>query len=426
MYVCGPTVYDKAHLGNARPAVVFDILYRLLKILYSKVTYVRNITDIDDKIYKTAILREIGIKELTNKTIRMYHEDMAAINVLKPDIEPKATEHIGDIIRFIERLIENKNAYIVNDHVYFDVTSFAEYGKLAGKNIVDLQSGSRIEISANKKNPLDFVLWKPIDEEFNIGWDSPFGIGRPGWHIECSAMSAKYLGGEFDIHGGGIDLIFPHHENEIAQSCSLFQKATMAKYWIHNGHLNVDGTKMSKSLGNFSTIQDLLEKYDGEVIRFVFLMTHYSSPINFDQSMLDQAKNILDRWYNSIKNILYIDNFDTISYDVFEALLDNMNTPLAISRMYIIVDELNKQFDNEKANILVYTARKFLGVLQKTPDSWFRSTKTDSVWIQNLIEQRNIAKKNRDFETSDRIRKILMEEGIILEDTKSGTSWKKI
>ncbi|MDR2074596.1 MAG: cysteine--tRNA ligase, partial [Holosporales bacterium] len=320
MYVCGPTVYDRAHLGNARPAVVFDVLYRILKKLYSNVTYVRNITDVDDKIYARAIEKGISITDLTEETTRMYHSDTEALNVLLPDAEPKATDHIKEMIDLISVLIESKHAYVSNNHVYFDVSSFRDYGKLSRKNTDELLSGARVDISEHKKSSLDFVLWKPTDENFKVGWKSPWGIGRPGWHIECSAMSLKYLGEFFDIHGGGIDLIFPHHENEIAQSCAISGRQSMAKYWIHNGHLTVDGEKMSKSLGNFFTVHELLEKYDGEVIRLSLLMSNYSSPLNFSYSLLEQAKNMLDRWYNSIKNIRVIDHFDTISGEVFEAL----------------------------------------------------------------------------------------------------------
>lgn len=427
MYVCGPTVYDRAHLGNARPAVVFDVLFRILKALYPRVIYVRNITDIDDKIYKRAIEKNISIKDLTNKTIEMYHSDIGELNVLKPDIEPKATEHIVEIIQFIDKLIKNGNAYETNGHVYFNITTFPSYGSLSKKNINDLQSGIRIDISEHKKNPLDFVLWKPIDEKFTVGWDSPWGIGRPGWHIECSAMSSKYLGECFDIHGGGIDLIFPHHENEIAQSCAILGTKTMAKYWVHNGHLTIDGIKMSKSLGNFFTVRDMLKKYNGEVIRMAFLMSHYASPMNFTDSLLIQAKNILDRWYNAVKGTQLNRNFSVISYSVFEALLHDINTPKAIAIMSELVDKLNKNHDTNLTNVFVYTARKFLGVLTKTPDEWFCNIRNDMKdWVEYLIAKRATAKRNKNYAEADLIRNDLAQKGIILEDTPTGTTWKKI
>lgn len=433
MYVCGPTVYDRAHIGNARPAVVFDVLYRALKILYPNVTYVRNITDVDDKIYKAAVEKNISIKELTEETAQKYREDMSALNVLPPDIEPKATEHIDDMINFIEKLISNGNAYISNGHVYFDVSSFKNYGMLSNKKVENLISGERVEVSKLKKNPLDFVLWKPIDNDFNIGWDSPWGVGRPGWHIECSAMSAKYLGDYFDIHGGGIDLIFPHHENEIAQSCSLLNdknhphQSTMAKYWVHNGHLNVDNVKMSKSLNNFFTVHDILKEYDGEVLRLAFLMTNYSSPINFTKDLLRMAKSILDRWYTAIKNTKIEDNRNVLSSEVFGAIMDNINTPLAISIMHSIVDKLNKEYDEDMANAFIYTARTILGLLYQTPSEWFNSgidSKKES-WIIEMIGKRAEAKNNKNFKIADDIRAELLENGIVIEDTKDGTSWRK-
>lgn len=427
MYVCGPTVYDRAHLGNARPAVVFDVLYRILKKIYKKVTYVRNITDVDDKIYKTALEKKIDIFDLTKKTIEMYHEDVGSLNVLPVDIEPLATEHIFDMISFIEKLVHNKNAYVSNGHVYFDVSSFKNYGALSKKNMDDLISGARIEVSEFKKNPLDFVLWKPIDENFNFGWDSPWGKGRPGWHIECSAMSLRYLGENFDIHGGGIDLVFPHHENEIAQSCAINCEKTMANYWVHNGHLNINGVKMSKSLGNFFTVNELLKKFDGEVIRMAFLMSHYRSPQNFSLDSLNQAKNILDRWYNAIRDIKF-DKTEKISHDVFEALIDDMNTPKAISILCEMVDRINKESDKtEIASIFVNTCQSILGIIMKDPKDWFCCVEDcKKCWIEEKIKERNEAKKSKDYAKADSLRSELLEKGIIIEDTKDGTTWKTV
>ena len=415
MYVCGPTVYDRAHIGNARPAIVFDVLYRLLQVMYENVTYVRNITDVDDKIYKRATEQNISINELTQQTIQMYHDDMSALNILSPTIEPKATEHIEDIIAFIQILLDEDKAYISNDHVYFDVTSFNHYGKLSNKKTEELSSGARISISEHKRNPLDFVLWKPKSSQFNIGWESPFGIGRPGWHIECSAMAKKYLGDVFDIHGGGIDLVFPHHENEIAQSCSVSKLDRMANYWIHNGHVTLNNSKMSKSEGNFVTIHELLKQYDGEVIRLALLMTQYAAPINFNTQLLQQAKAVLDKWYTQAKH----DNTcTTLSADVFSSLCNNLNTPSAITALH---SAFLKQ-----PEIATYTARTLLGILNKIQDEWFKTNNTiDTEWIEDMIKKRNNARKNKDYIMADKIRQELINEGIIIEDTQSGTIWKR-
>jgi cysteinyl-tRNA synthetase len=418
MYVCGPTVYDRAHLGNARPAVVFDVLYRILRRLYERVMYVRNITDIDDKIYAASISMGISVSELTERTIKMYHEDVARLNVLHADVEPRATEHVDDIIEFIGELIEGSNAYIANGHVYFDVSSFKKYGALSNKNTDDLIKGARVEVSDFKNNPLDFVLWKPIDDRFNFGWDSPWGTGRPGWHIECSAMSRKYLGNHFDIHGGGIDLIFPHHENEIAQSCALSKQNAMANYWIHNGHLSINGTKMSKSIGNSITVNDLLQKYDGDVIRMALLMTHYQSPQNFGVDALNNAKNILDHWYLSVRSEPVVET-DEVIPEVLDALLDNVNTPLAISTLCRIRRESSSD------NRFVSTCRKLLGVMTKDPDEWFcKASNSQKQWIDSKILERLKAKERKDYDTADAIRNELLERGIIIEDTKNGSTWK--
>ncbi|MDR1234361.1 MAG: cysteine--tRNA ligase [Holosporales bacterium] len=428
MYVCGPTVYSRAHLGNARSAVVFDILYRTLGRLYPTVTYVRNITDVDDKIYRASIELGIDIQELTENTTKMYHEDMEALNVLPVDIEPRATEHIGDIIAFIERLIANGNAYCSHGHVYFDVSSYADYGKLSKKNAGDLLAGARVETSPFKRDPLDFVLWKPVDENFRIGWESPWGSGRPGWHIECSAMSMKYLGDRFDIHGGGLDLIFPHHENENAQSCSLTKQDVMANYWVHNGYLNIDGEKMSKSIGNFYFVHDLLEHFDGEVIRLAFLMTHYSSPMNFSFDSLKTAKNILDRWYNAVADYYDPVSDTAVLPEVYEALLDDLNTPRAISLLSSIVVDINRTTDKkELVSLFIQTCRSCLGIMHKDPREWFGSVDDDQLsYIENQIAKRTEAKKNRDFKTADTIRDTLQSMGIVLEDTEAGTKWKKM
>ncbi|MDR1476247.1 MAG: cysteine--tRNA ligase [Holosporales bacterium] len=434
MYVCGPTVYSRAHLGNARSAVVFDILYRSLKKIYPKVIYVRNITDIDDKIYKAATERGISIGKLTEETIKMYHEDIAAIGVLPIDFEPRATKHIDDIISFIEKLIENGNAYCSSNHVYFSVSSFEKYGQLSKKNADELMTGARIEPSSLKKNPMDFVLWKPSNDDFKIGWDSPWGYGRPGWHIECSAMSLKYLGTRFDIHGGGLDLIFPHHENEIAQSCSLTQQEVMANYWIHNGYLNVDGVKMSKSIGNFYTVHELLQDYDGEVIRLSLLMTHYSAPMNFSLDSIRMAENILNRWYKAIRSFSghggEFEDSELFFEDVFEAMLDDMNTPLAISLLSAKAHDIDKVDANlELVAIFVNTCRNLLGLSMRSDKRKIleqrRLTDEQILEIELKVAERKEAKMRKDFAKADEIRDFLLKDGIVLEDTRNETLWRK-
>ena len=417
MYVCGPTVYDRAHIGNARPSVVFDVLYRLLKYLYNNVKYVRNITDVDDKIYKSAKSKNISISQLTQETTKMYHDDIEALNVLPVSIEPKATDHIQDIIKFIQRIIDNGSGYISNNHVYFDISTFNNYGRLSNKTLDDLINGSRIEISQNKKNPGDFVLWKPVDEEFPIGWDSPWGKGRPGWHIECSTMSCKYLGETFDIHGGGCDLIFPHHENEIAQCYANNKKEVMANYWVHNGHVMINCTKMSKSLGNICTVREILDKFNGETIRLALLMTHYRSPLNFCSDLLIQSKNILDKWYKIILNNK-IEETEEINGNILNSLLDDLNTPQAIYNISLTIK------NNENLSILVNTCKKMLGILTNNPNDWFHCSSVDENWILKQIELRSIAKKNKDYKEADRIRNILLEKCIELEDFPDGTKWK--
>ncbi|MDR0695426.1 MAG: cysteine--tRNA ligase [Holosporales bacterium] len=426
MYVCGPTVYGLMHVGNARAAVVFDVLYRVLRSLYERVTYVRNITDVDDKIYAAATERHVSITELTSETIAAYHEDLEKLNVLPADHEPRVTENMREIIDFVVALIDNKSAYITGGHVYFDVSSFAQYGALSKKNTDDLFVGARVDVSELKRSALDFVLWKPADEKFSLGWESPWGKGRPGWHIECSAMALKYLGDSFDIHGGGMDLIFPHHENEIAQSLSKNGKKAMANYWVHNGHLTINGAKMSKSLGNFVTVRDLCAKYDGEVIRLALLMTHYAAPMNFEPASLEQAKNILDRWYTAIRNVPSIQPTENIDEDVFKALADDMNTPKAISILSAKVDDINKTDNKSKlVSSLANTCRKCLGLMTRDPEEWFCGVPLEmKAWIKSKIAERVQAKKACDFKRADAIRAELFQRGIAIEDTQHGTIWK--
>lgn len=412
MYVCGPTVYDRAHIGNARPAVVFDVLFRLLQFLYPKVTYVRNITDIDDKIYKRSKELGISVYDLTNKTTTMYFNDMATLNVLPPTISPKATDHINDMIDFITEIINKGYAYFCNNHVYFNTSVFDQYGVLSNKKINDLKNGIRIDVSDNKKNSTDFVLWKPIDDAFSFGWDSPWGTGRPGWHIECSTMAQKYLGSQFDLHGGGCDLIFPHHENEIAQSYAINNKV-MANYWIHNGHLVVNGEKMSKSLGNFFTVSELLEKFNGETIRLALLMTHYKKPLDFSIQLLQQAKSILCNWY---KNLFKseITHTDEVDQDILNALFNDINTPQAIS----VISQKIKTTTN--LNVVINNCRRFLGILTYSECI----NNVDINWVNEQIELRSQAKRDKNYQLADLIRDELKQCGIELEDDKDKTSWK--
>ena len=412
MYVCGPTVYNYAHIGNARPAVVFDVLYRVLKNLYPEVIYVRNITDVDDKINDAAKKLNQPISAITNKYTDIYHQDMNNLCVLRPDHEPRVTDNIAQIISMIQKILDNKNAYISDGHVLFDVTSFRQYGKLSNRDTEEMLAGARVEVADYKRNPEDFVLWKP-SEDNNSGWSSPWGFGRPGWHIECSSMVETYLGNEIDIHGGGQDLIFPHHENEIAQSCSAHNSESYVRYWMHNGYLNMEGEKMSRSLGNIITVKDLLDKYDGEVIRLALLSTHYRKPINFGESLLDQSKNILNKLYKNLNNQ---GNEDEISEDVSKALLDDLNTPLAISNLLKI-----------KCSRTLLKSANLLGLLNKTTDEWFALNNKFTISendIESLIQERDVARKSKDFKRADEIRDQLEENNVVLEDVDGQTIWR--
>jgi cysteinyl-tRNA synthetase len=432
MYVCGPTVYERPHIGNARSTVVYDLLYRLLRQVYGakKVLYVRNITDVDDKINNAAKQQNIAINVLTKKTIDYFHQDMDALNCLTPNIEPKATEHIQDMIDIIGKLIANNRAYIANNHVYFDVSTYKDYTKLSGRSLDELIAGSRIEVSENKKNPEDFVLWKPtdIDDDPSAIFDSPWGKGRPGWHIECTAMSTKYLGHDFDIHGGGVDLIFPHHTNEIAQSCTCFKGSQYARYWVHNGFLTVNNEKMSKSLGNYFTINDLLEKkIPGEVIRYVLLSTHYRKPLNWNDKTVLDAHKTLDSFYRIIesKNSQSTTaNIDEITHD----LCDDLNFPAAIAKLHDIARQFHKtQKEDEKINLanILYHAGRLLGFFYTSAEEWFGQG-PDQV-IETLINQRIQAKLEKNWALADQIREKLKSQDIIVEDKPDGTSnWRKI
>jgi cysteinyl-tRNA synthetase len=420
MYVCGPTVYDYPHVGNARPLIVFDVLFRLLKVFFnkSKVTYVRNITDIDDKIIEASNKKNISINELTQKVTKDFHDDCNYLGCLQPTNEPKATEHIKEMIDLVEKLLKNNSAYISNDHVYFNVSSFDSYGQLSNKKVNDLISGARVEVSDYKENPADFVLWKPSDDG-EPSWDSPFGKGRPGWHLECSAMSEKYLGSHFDIHGGGLDLIFPHHENEIAQSCCANQTKYFSNFWLHNGYVTVTKQKMSKSLGNFITINELKEKYNGQVIRLAMLSTHYTQPFDWNDEILSSSKKILDKWYD-----FYNDNND-LSLSDLSFLIDDLNTPQMITNLHELYNRA-KNGDKDAGNKLSSSC-KILGLFNEDKKSYEKSKKLgklDEDEIEKLIIKRNQARDQKDFKTSDEIRDHLDQNGVLIKDTKGKTSWE--
>lgn len=416
MYVCGPTVYDRAHLGNARSVVVYDVLYRLLKNAYPKVTYVRNITDVDDKINAAAKAQGITIQELTSRVTGWFHEDMTELNVLAPDIEPKATGHIRQMVDMIKLLIDNGNAYVAQGHVLFSVANYQRkhhYGILSGRIQEELESGSRIKVESYKRDPNDFVLWKPADSEDDESsvFDSPWGKGRPGWHIECSAMSTEYLGNDFDIHGGGSDLMFPHHENEIAQACGAHPGSAYAKFWVHNGFLTVNGEKMSKSLGNFVTVRDLLGKgVKGEVIRLALLSTNYNKPLDWTDKLLADAQKNLDYLYRKIA----LCKSQTVSNEEFvSALYDDMNLPKALSILHAAVPEELKVMGD------------LLGILQQDPEAWFKGKNSGDDNIVQLVNARIEAKKTRNWAEADRIREELKSQGIILEDRPDGTTdWR--
>lgn len=433
MYVCGPTVYDRAHLGNAKTPVVFDVLYRLLRHIYGAehVTYVSNITDVDDKILNKHKQTGKPIREITEQTYQWYVDDMAKLNVLPPNHRPRATEYIGEMIELVKLLLQNGHAYEAEGHVLFDVDSMPGYGGLSGRSMKEMLAGARIEVADYKKNPADFVLWKPSDAD-QPGWDSPWGYGRPGWHLECSAMSSKLLGNSFDIHGGGSDLIFPHHENECAQSMCAHPHDSFANYWVHGGMLMVDGVKMSKSLGNFYTIDEVLEKAPAEALRLLFLTTHYHQPFNFTFDGLSQSKSILDKFYNALLRVEDVKiEKTTVDAQIVEALADDLNTPLALLRLHELVALLNKaekEEDKKQYKALLLGSADLLGLLSQSPQVWFKGSSNDdeTATIEAKIQARAEAKKNKDYALADKIRNDLKEQGIILEDTPQGTTWKKV
>ncbi|MFY9838841.1 MAG: cysteine--tRNA ligase [Xanthobacteraceae bacterium] len=432
MYVCGPTVYDFAHIGNARPVIVFDVLFRLLRHIYGAdhVTYVRNITDVDDKInvraaeeYPALPLNE-AIRKVTDATDRQFHRDIAALGCLPPTFEPRATEHIAEMRTMIERLVKSGNAYVEQDHVLFSVASMPDYGKLARRSLDEMIAGARVEVAPYKRAPMDFVLWKPA-KPAEPAWPSPCGIaapGRPGWHIECSAMSWRYLGEIFDIHGGGIDLVFPHHENEIAQSRCAFHTPVMANYWMHNGFLQLEGEKMSKSLGNFVTINELLKDWPGEAVRLAMLQTHYRQPLNWTIKGLREAQKVLDHWYALTADVMP----GLLCADALDALADDLNTPKAVSALHDLRAEASK--GSKPASACLKASARLIGLLQETAAEWtgFRpaSVTVDEAEVAKLIAARNAARQLKDFQESDRIRDELARMGIVLKDTKDGTTWE--
>ncbi len=448
MYVCGPTVYDRPHIGNARSAVIYDLLFRFARVVFPKVTYVRNITDVEDKINKAAKEQKISIQELTKTITDFFYADIGALNVLRPTHEPRATEHIAEIITMIERLIANKNAYVNQGHVLFDVSSYKDYGKLANRQLDEMIAGSRIEVADYKNDPLDFVLWKPSNDEDDVSsvFESPWGKGRPGWHIECSAMSSKYLGSDFDIHGGGADLQFPHHENEIAQSRCATPGSHYARFWVHNGFLTVNGEKMSKSLKNFITVRDLLDQgIAGVTIRYLLLSAHYRKPLDFTQKALDDAKNSLEKFHEAAASFEKGSFTQSVTEDfgdknselvetkspgaarhplfqrgqvpqkIFDYLADDLNMSKVIAELH----QMSKR--GEKAELAA--TLEFLGFYD--PKFLLKTSLVDENFINEQIALRLKAKQEKNFAEADKIRKSLLEKGIVLEDVSGGkTIWK--
>jgi len=434
MYVCGPTVYDFAHIGNARPVVVFDVLFRLLRQQYGAehVIYVRNVTDVDDKINAAAKERGEGIRALTERTLAAFHEDVAALGCLKPSHEPRATEHVGGMIAIIETLIRTGHAYAAEGHVLFAVASKPDYGKLSRRSRDELRDGARVEVAPYKRDPGDFVLWKPSTTDLP-GWDSPWGRGRPGWHIECSAMSETYLGESFDIHGGGLDLIFPHHENEIAQSECAHGGKPFARYWLHNGFVTVEGAKMAKSEGNFRTIRDVLSEAPGEAARYALLTAHYRDPLDWTSERLTQARQTLDRFYLALREVANVAAAmpAELPHSIRVALEDDLNTPMALAGLHELLGELNKAPDaNARARLkgALLAGGTVLGLLQQAPEAWLQGAAEgiSTNEIEALIARRAAARKAKNFAEADRARAELAMKGIVLEDKPDGTTlWRR-
>ena len=421
LYACGPTVYDNPHVGNARTLVVFDILFRVLKYIYgNNVKYVRNITDVDDKIIEASKKSKKSINEITKNITKIFHEDCESLNCLKPTVEPKATENIDGMIKMTQSLVQKKFAYVNDGHVYFSVSNFKNYGKLSNKKLEELKFGNRIEVSDLKKNPMDFVLWKPSNKD-DPGWESPWGRGRPGWHLECSVMSEKYLGKVFDIHGGGLDLIFPHHENEIAQSCCNNATDKFANYWVHNGFVTINKEKMSKSLGNIITISDAVKKYSGQVVRLALLSAHYSQPLDWNDKLLENQKNTLDKWYK-----LYEEQKNQETLDITDILLDDLNTPGFIAKIHELYNQANS--GDLKKKLLFNSACRFIGLFNISKSEWQNlkknKIKISEDYIESKIAERIKAKKSGDYNLADKIRDELLNAGILIEDEKGKTKWR--
>ena len=420
MYVCGPTVYDDPHIGNARPIVIFDILFKILKSKYASVTYVRNITDVDDKIIKSSNEKKISISDLTQTVIKSFSEDCNYLNCEIPTAQPKATEHIDLMIEMVSELIKKGFAYENNKHVYFEVKKFDDYGQLSNKKLEELIAGSRIEVSDNKKNSEDFVLWKPSLEN-EPSWDSPWGKGRPGWHLECSAMSKKFLGNEFDIHGGGIDLIFPHHENEIAQSRCANDTKVFANYWLHNAFITMSNEKMAKSQGNILKIKDFRGKVSGQVLRLALISAHYKQPLDWNDKLLDDCQNTIDKWYN-----VYLPSNQDLEDEIIQPLYDDINTPGYIANLHKLYDKANKGNDVDKQ--IFNSACNFIGLLQETKEEWldYKKGKIDisETEIENKIELRNKARADKNYAEADNIRDYLLDKGVLIEDKDGKTIWK--
>ena len=424
MYVCGPTVYDNPHIGNARPLVVFDILFKVLKCKYgnNSVSYIRNITDIDDKIITTSLENKISIDDLTKKITNIFHEDCKYLNCEIPTHEPKATENISLMIEMINKLIETKFAYEINNHVYFEVNKFKDYGKLSNKKLDELIAGARVEVSENKKNPADFVLWKPSKENEPF-WESPWGKGRPGWHLECSVMSKKFLGDKFDIHGGGMDLIFPHHENEIAQSRCANQNEVFANYWVHNGFITISSEKMSKSQGNILKISDFKNLVSGQVLRLALVSAHYKQPLDWNEKLLSECEKTINKWYESYTKI---DKPLLIPNEYLDPLYDDLNTPGYIANLHKLFEKSQKGTTKDKE--IFVSACNFIGLLNESRASWdkFKQSKSkiSEKEIKQKINERNNARKNKDYKTADKIRNELLDKGVLIEDKDDKTQWK--
>lgn len=429
-YVCGPTVYNLAHIGNARPVVVFDTLFRVLRSLYPKVTYARNITDIDDKIITAAKERGTDISTVTQEFTGKFREDMRALNALPPTLEPHATENVGAMLDLAQRLIDRGHAYEAEGHVLFDVTSMPDYGALSGRNLDDMLAGARVEVASYKRHPGDFVLWKPSSDD-EPGWESPYGRGRPGWHLECSAMIHDHLGDNIDIHGGGRDLIFPHHENERAQSCCGYDDDFVG-IWMHNAYVDMNGEKMSKSLGNVKTVRELLDHYAGETLRFALLSAHYRSPLNFSEQLLNSAQSTLDSFYLALRNTgdVAAQAAPVETSPVFRALLDDLNSPAAIAELHQLAKALNKSSGDARvaAKSALLAGGAALGILSNDPVAWFELRGTEALSadiIETLLAERTSAKAAKDFARADAIRDELNNSGVVIEDSASGSTWRR-